>query len=211
MLIRLRTKIRTYLVTGLLTILPIVATIFIINFCIDSFDKLFGSPFRDFVERYGFPGIKIVVFAVEFGIAIVLITLVGLFVTNFIGRTILGWTEGLLARVPIISRIYSAIKQLIQTLFLRKQDTFTSVVLVEYPRKGIHSIGLVMSETKGEIKKISKEELLNVFIPTTPNPTSGFLLVVPKKETIPLDMSVEDGIKLIVSGGIIIPHKEKNG
>lgn len=203
---RLRPRIRAYFVSGLLTVLPIMATIFTINLFINFFDRIFGFPFRNFIQDYRFPGIRLILFGVEFCMAIILIFLIGLFVTNFIGRAILEWAEGVLAKLPIISKVYSATKQLIHTLFfLKERDSFASVVLVEYPRKGVYSIGLVTGSSKGEMKKISDEELVNVLIPTTPNPTSGFLLIVPKSETIPLNMSIEEGIKLIVSGGILSP------
>jgi uncharacterized membrane protein len=204
-----RTKIRAYFITGLLTVLPIIVTILVLSFFINFLDHLFGAPFKDFIERYRFPGIGLVVFIVEFAVAILLIILIGLFVTNFVGKAILGWSEAILSKVPIISKVYSAIKQLIQTLFIKRGESFTSVVLVEYPRKGIHSIGFVTTKTKGELNKIGKEELINVFIPTTPNPTSGYLLIVPQKDVIPLNMSIEDGLKLIISGGIVSPE-EKN-
>ena len=115
--------------------------------------------------------------------------------------------------MPLISSIYSVLKQIFETFFSTKTQAFSKVVMLEYPRKGIWILGFVSSELRGEVKEKFAEEMLNVFIPTTPNPTSGFLIFVPKKDTIELDMKVEEGIKFVISGGLVepenLPRKKK--
>lgn len=208
MVVKLKMRLRTYFVTGALTILPVIVTLYIINIGINLLDAFFGSLFTSFIEQYKFPGIKLLIFAIEFVLALFIIILTGFFMTNFIGRRILSWGEGAIGRLPVVRRIYNAVKQLIETLFKRR-DSFNQVVLVEYPRKGIYSIGFVTCKTTGDAQKVSPDELINVFIATTPNPTSGMLIIAPKNQTIPLKMSVEEGIKLIISGGIIAPDNDE--
>ena len=113
--------------------------------------------------------------------------------------------ERVLDKMPVVRTIYSAIKQIMQTVMSTNSESFRDVVLVEYPRKGIWVIGFVTGETKGEVQTLNKETLINVFIPTTPNPTSGFLLFLPKKDLIYMKMKVEDAVKMVISGGIVTP------
>jgi uncharacterized membrane protein len=114
-------------------------------------------------------------------------------------------TEHLLARMPIVRSVYSAIKQIFETIFRQQSQAFREVVLFQFPRPGIWTLGFITGVTKGEVQSRTGDELVNVFVPTTPNPTSGFLLFVPRKDVTVLGMSVEDGIKMVVSGGILTP------
>jgi uncharacterized membrane protein len=138
-------------------------------------------------------------------IAIVFFVVVGFITRNFFGKLIVRLSENIMRRVPVISNIYGAIKQIFETVMASQSDAFKEVVMFEYPRKGIWVLGFVTGKTKGEVQAASKQETVNVFLPTTPNPTSGFLLFLPKSEVIYMDMSVEEGLKMIVSGGIITP------
>ena len=132
-------------------------------------------------------------------------TLVGSLATGLFGRTLIRIWENILNRMPVVRSVYSAIKQILETVMAAQSDAFRQAVLVQYPRKDIWAIGFVTGSTKGEVGKNVSEKMINVFMPTTPNPTSGFLLFFPEKDLIYLKMSVEDALKLVVSGGMVIP------
>jgi uncharacterized membrane protein len=133
------------------------------------------------------------------------LVLVGAFTANLLGRTFLRISERILDRMPIIRGIYATIKQVFETILSHQSDAFRQVVLVEYPRRGIWALGFLTGETLGEVQNLTKERVLNIFLPTTPNPTSGFLLFIPEDDIIILDMTVEEGIKMVMSGGIVTP------
>lgn len=128
-----------------------------------------------------------------------------MFAAGFIGRFFVRIWESLLARMPVIRSVYSALKQIFETVLAQQSTAFRQVVLVEYPRRGTWALGFVSGVSKGEVQRLTKDDCINVFLPTTPNPTSGFLLFVPKDDVIPLEMSVEDGLKMVISGGIVTP------
>ena len=143
-------------------------------------------------------------------IGFTIITLIGAIAAGFIGRWIILLGERLLNRMPVVRSIYGASKQILETVLASQSDAFRDVVLVEYPRKGLWVVGFVTGKTKGEINSKLSQETVNVFIPTTPNPTSGFLLFCPKDELFYLKMSVEDAVKLVVSAGIVTPKNLKS-
>jgi uncharacterized membrane protein len=124
---------------------------------------------------------------------------------GFMGRLWKRISEDMLARMPVIRNIYSALKQILETVFADHSAAFREAVLIEYPRRGIWAVGFITGRTEGEVQNTTEEECINIFLPTTPNPTSGFLLFVPKKDLIPLSMTVEEAIKMVISGGIITP------
>ncbi len=200
---KLRTKLKTFFATGLLVILPTVLTVFVLW-------KLFVfvDSIRPFIARfigYDIPGLGVIV-------TIAVIFLVGMLTANVLGKRVVGWGDSIVGRIPLVRFIYLGIKQLLEALSLGRKNLFREVVLVEYPRKGIYTLGFVSAECRGEIQEATKEELVNVFIFTTPNPTSGMLIMAPKKDVIPLRMSVEEGLKLVISGGIIAPpHQQLDG
>ncbi len=200
-------KIRGYFLTGLVAVLPLVVTIWILYRIFLFIDKRLTA----IIEPFDLPlpwlwmGKGLTLLAI-----LILILLVGLFVRNIIGRRLLTWGEGLLYRVPIVRRIYPFVRQVSNALLGQKKKFFQRVVLVEYPRKGVYSLGFVTKEAAPEIGKKTKKRLLTIFISTTPNPTSGVLMLFPEKDTIPLEMSVEEGMKLIVSGGTVIPPTKKS-
>ena len=151
---------------------------------------------------FGLPGLGLV-------IVIVALTLIGAMSAGFVGRMLMRFYERLLSRMPVLRSIYSATKQIIETVVAHQSTAFREAVLVEYPRRGIWCIGFLTGVTRGEVQKLTDEEVLNVFLPTTPNPTSGFLLFVPRRDLIVLDMSVEEALKMVISGGIVAPPVRK--
>ena len=135
----------------------------------------------------------------------ILLTFIGFITANFLGRGIVAVGERLVDRMPFVRSIYGALKQIFETILTQSSRSFREVVLVEYPRRGIWAVGFVTSSTQGEVQNVTEENLVNVFLPTTPNPTSGFLLFVPREELRTLHMTVEEGIKMVISGGIVTP------
>tara|TARA_B100000524_G_scaffold277797_1_gene154630 strand:- start:58 stop:714 length:657 start_codon:yes stop_codon:yes gene_type:complete len=194
-------KLRSYFFTGILVTAPVVITLWIVFTLVNIFDDLV-TPFipiefnpNTFLPRE-IPGLGLL------GLIIFLI-LIGFLTANFFGRWLVNKTEIVLQNIPLIKTFYKTIKQILETVLSNKSDAFRNVVLLEYPRKGTWIIGFTTGETAGEIKKKVKKKLINVFIPTTPNPTSGFLLLVPENELTYLDVNVDDAIKTVVSAGII--------
>ena len=132
-------------------------------------------------------------------------TLIGALTAGFLGRWVIHTGERVLNRMPVIRSIYSAVKQIFETVLAQQSNAFREAVLVEYPRRGIWAIGFITGTTKGEVQNLTEETTVNIFLPTTPNPTSGFLLFIPREDVIPLDMSVEEAVKMVISGGIVTP------
>ncbi|MBI5183319.1 MAG: DUF502 domain-containing protein [Nitrospinae bacterium] len=203
---RLKYRIRNIFIAGLLVILPIGITYFILSFLFNNIDSLLspiltrllifiGLPLR---PGYRIPGLGLMA-------TILIIFIVGLLTTNIFGRKLVKFGELILEKIPVVRSVYTGAKQVINTIAHTDKKAFRQVVMVEFPRKGVYSIGFVTGETKGEVQDLTKEEVVNVFLPTTPNPTSGFLLFAPRNEITPLSMTVEDGLKLIISGGIVTP------
>jgi uncharacterized membrane protein len=144
------------------------------------------------------PGVGVVVLALA-------ITLVGALTAGFLGRFIVRIGERIVNRMPIVRSVYSASKQILETVFRDQSEAFREAVLVEYPRRDAWTIGFITGQTKGEIQELTSDEVVNVYVPTTPNPTSGFLLYIPAKDLKPLDMSVEDAVKMVISVGMVTP------
>ena len=138
-------------------------------------------------------------------LAVVLISVIGVLARYYFGKRLIEWTDNLIMRVPLLNRVYGAIKQ-VNEAFTGNKNSFKTVVLVEFPREGMHSIGFITNDQRGEVQQKTKEKVVCVFIPTTPNPTSGFLVLVPEDKVTKLDMNVADGIKYIVSLGSISPE-----
>lgn len=179
--------------TGLIVILPFVLTLYLLWFVFDFMDGLIG-PLLKVVFGRSLPG-------AGFAITILLILGTGVLATNYLGRKFLHFGDRVFTRVPLVRSVYQTLKQVVQAFVGDQKKAFRQVVLVEYPRKGLYSLAFLTNEGIGQ----NGEQMLAVFLPTTPNPTSGFLLFLPEKEVTFLDMSVEDGIKLVVSGGVIKP------
>jgi len=199
--ISLVAKLRNYFITGVVVLVPIGITLYLTKFFISISSKLI--PYKLNPNNYfpfEIPGLEILM-------SVVFITIIGGLSLSFIGKKILQIFNDLLKRIPILRTIYSAIGQMTETL-APKKGSKKSVVLVEYPRKGSWAVGFATKDNKGEISKKTNTNLVNVFIPTTPNPTSGFLLMFPKDEIKYLDMSFEDASKFIVSAGTSNPDSK---
>jgi len=192
------TNIRNYFLTGVFVLIPIGITLYLTLFLISILSKILPREINpNHYLPYNIPGLEII-------ISIILITLIGWLSLSFIGKRILNFFNNILKKIPILRTIYSAISQMTET-FTKKNSGSKSVVLIEYPRKGAWAVGFATKENKGEISNKTKTNLINVFVPTTPNPTSGFLIMFPKDEIIYLDMSFEDASKFIVSAGTSQP------
>ncbi|MDP6482512.1 MAG: DUF502 domain-containing protein [Nitrospinota bacterium] len=203
MLRRLRHHFRTVIVAGLLVIIPIWITFMLLQFLVRRLDGVLGPQVPRFFSLLGYqvseiPGLGII-------IMILGIYVFGLFAKNLFGRQVVNLTDRVLGKVPIVRTVYMASKQLLETVALQQDNGFGRVVLIEYPRRGMHCLAFVTSEAKGEVQAATRRDILNIFVPTTPNPTSGFLIFLPRDEVIPLDMSIEEGIKYVVSGGFVVP------
>ena len=143
-------------------------------------------------------------------ILFIVLTLIGALTAGLIGRWVVRTGERILNRMPVVRSVYSAIKQIFETILAQQSNAFREAVLIEYPRRGIWAIGFITGTTKGEVQNLTLEETVNIFLPTTPNPTSGFLLFVPREEVVPLDMSVEEAVKMVISGGIVTPPDRRS-
>lgn len=184
-------RLRTYFFTGLIIVLPFLLTLYFLWLVFGFVDGLIG-PVLKLIIGQRLPGVGFI-----FTVGLILGT--GMLATNYLGRRLLAWGDRLFIRLPLVRSIYQTLKQLVHAVFSEKQKAFQRVVLVEYPRKGVYSLAFLTRDVE------EAGEMVMAFVPTTPNPTSGFLLLIPKKEVKYLDMSVEDGLKLIVSGGVIVP------
>ena len=191
-------KLRNYFITGIVVSVPIGITLYLTKFFISVSSKLIPSEINpNSYLPFSIPGLEII-------LAIIFITLIGYLSLSFIGKKILQLFNGLLKKIPILRTIYSALGQMAATL-APKRNSKKSVVLIEYPRKGSWAVGFATKDNKGEISKKTNQNLVNVFVPTTPNPTSGFLLMFPKEDIIYLDMNFEEASKFIVSAGTSNP------
>jgi len=196
-------RIRNYFLTGILVTAPITITVWISWHILQFFD----ATARNLVPAGWYPDIAIP----GLGLLVVFVglILIGAMTAGLVGRLLVRASERILNNMPVVRSLYSAIKQILETVLAQRATAFRQVVLVEYPRRHIWAVGFVSGPTKGEVQRKLDQELVNVFLPTTPNPTSGFLLFVPKEDVRVLEMSIEEGIKLVVSGGIVTPEKGK--
>ena len=196
--IPLITRLRNYFLTGIVVLVPIGITLYLTKFFISISSNLIPKEINpNSYLPFSIPGLEII-------LSIIFITMIGGLSLSFIGKKILQFVNDLFKRIPILRTIYSAIGQMAETIVPKKKNK-KSVVLVEYPRKGSWAVGFATKDNKGEISKKTKKALVNVFVPTTPNPTSGFLLMFPKDEIVYLDMSFEEASKFIVSAGTSNP------
>ena len=196
-------KLRNYFITGIVVLIPIGLTLYLTKFIIEVSSRLLPNEINpNNYLPFKIPGLEIIV-------AIIFITIIGGLSLSFIGKKILQIFNDLLKRIPILRTIYSAIGQLTETFAPQNASQKKSVVLIEYPRKGTWAVGFATKDNEGEISKKINSELVNVFVPTTPNPTSGFLLMFPKSEIKYLDMTFEEASRFIVSAGTS-ENKDKN-
>jgi uncharacterized membrane protein len=195
--------VRNRFITGVVIAAPIGVTLFLVSGFIAFVDNRVKPfiPERWNPETYlsfAVPGLGLI-------LAVVALTLLGALTANFLGRSVLSTAERIVARVPLVRNIYSALKQIFQTLASNRAASFQEVVLVEYPRVGVWAVGFVSREARGEVALALGDDYAGVFVPTTPNPTSGFLIYVRRSEMKTLKMTVEEGAKLIISAGLVMP------
>ncbi|MFH1655750.1 MAG: DUF502 domain-containing protein [Candidatus Omnitrophota bacterium] len=201
-------KLKTYFITGLLIFLPVTITIYILITVFRFFDNILGRFINLYLIRTGgfyIPGLGIILF-------ILVVFIIGFFTSHFFGRKIFPVLERFfLLKPPVVRNIYPLIKKIINFVISQGKPAFKKAVLVEYPRKGIHSIGFVANESMKEAKdKVKNEDLVNVFIPTSPGPLTGFFILVSKKELIYLDITIEEAFEMIISAGVVNPDDIKN-
>lgn len=197
---------RRYLIAGLLIWLPLGVTVMVIKLLVDMMDQtllvLPAAYHPDVVLGFHVPGLGVL-------LSVTVVLLTGVVVANFFGRRLVALWEKALARIPLVRPIYSAVKQLTETVFTSGGQSFRKVLLIEYPRKGVWTLAFQTGTAVGEAQIKTGEEVINIYVPTTPNPTSGFFLMVLRSEVVELDMSVDDGLKMIISMGAVVPKWNK--
>jgi len=201
-------RLRGYFLAGILVTAPLGVTAllawWIITFIDESVTPLIPAQYNpETYLPFSLPGLGLVVL-------VIFLTLIGALTAGFLGRWLVHTGERILNRMPVIRSVYSAVKQIFETVLAQQSNAFREAVLVEYPRRGIWAIGFITGTTKGEVQNLTEETTVNIFLPTTPNPTSGFLLFVPREDVVPLDMSVEEAVKMVISGGIVTPPDRRS-
>ena len=206
-------RLRRHFFAGLLVVTPLVITLWIVAWLINLIDGNARQFLGNVLDRFGLKyhvtvfGHDYQVIPIGFGLLLVFLTicLVGMIASNFIGRRVIHVVDRLIRRVPGVSWIYNATHQVSHAFLNRNKNLFSEVIFVEYPRRGIFSLGFVTNREMPGVQTATGEKIATVFIPTTPNPTSGYLLLIPERECIPCPMTVEESMKLIISGGVVIP------
>ena len=194
--------LRRYLIAGLLLWIPIWVTLLVIGFLVNLMDKslaLIPKAYKpETLLGVHIPGLGLV-------ITVIIVLVTGMIVTNFLGRRLVNVWERFLAKIPLVRTIYKSVKQVVETIFSSKGQAFRQVILLQYPRAGLWSIAFKTGEGTPAIENEVGEKVISLFVPTTPNPTSGFLILVPEKDTRVLDMSVDDALKMVISLGVMQP------
>jgi len=199
-------RLRAYFLAGVLVAAPILLTVYLTWSFISIIDGVVRAvlPDRFNPETYlRVPGIGLIM-------TVVALTLVGAATANYVGRVFLRLSERLLARMPVIRGVYGAAKQIFETVLAKQSNTFREAVLVEYPRRDMWTIAFITQRTEGEVRDLTGPDPISVYIPTTPNPTSGFLVFVPRSDVVPLAMTVEEAIKMVISTGIVTPPDRRS-
>ncbi|MBI5874694.1 MAG: DUF502 domain-containing protein [Deltaproteobacteria bacterium] len=199
---------KRYFITGLLVVVPLYLTVYIFALIVAYMDRLLNylpeSLRPDTYLKFHMPGLGVIV-------TIIVVFVIGILATNLLGKKLVEIGDAILAKIPLFRSIYKPLKQFMETFFVTGYSGFRRVVLVEFPSKGMYSVGFLTGVADGEVQSKTKEKVVNVFLPTTPNPTTGFYILIPEKDIIPLEMSVEDAFKLIITGGMVSPEKAKQG
>ncbi|MGM9453944.1 DUF502 domain-containing protein [Legionella bozemanae] len=198
-------SLRSYLLAGLVVWLPILITMGVLRFIIDLLDNtvaLIPKAYQpeQLIGHY-VPGIGVI-------LSLIILLVTGVIVTNYLGQRLVGWGESILDRIPLVRSIYKTVKQVINAVLSTNSEAFRKVVLIEYPRKGLWTIAFQTGTANTAINNKTKDEMISVFIPTTPNPTSGFLIMLPRNDVIELDMSIDEALKFIISLGVMPPLSE---
>ncbi len=195
--------LRRYIVAGVFVWVPIWVTLLVLRFIVDLFDTILDFIPHQFQPDH-FLGFHIPGLGLIFALIIVVVT--GMSVTNILGNRLVEYWEYLLSRIPLVRSIYHAVKQVLTTVFSSSEESFRNVVLIEYPRKGIWSVAFQTGTGFHHAEGLGDEELMTVFVPTTPNPTSGFLMIVPRKDTLKVNLGVDEALKMVISLGVVMPH-----
>jgi len=204
----LRKGIRSIFLAGIITILPLGFTVFVVIFLVNLLGNITGRVLKYVPALSSLPTYVITI--IGFFTLMVLIFLIGTVTSSFIGRWFIKLTDRFFSKLPFVRSVYSSARQLTDTLFIDR-SALKEVVVIEYPRKGIYTLAFVTNDKTWEIKRRTKIICVNVFVPTSPNPTSGFYLLIPEKDIIPTGLPIEWGFKIIVSGGIVLPKERKIG
>lgn len=199
-------NLRRYLIAGILIWLPIVVTIVVVSFLIGLMDfaiKLVPRPYRpEALLGFDIPGLGFI-------LSIIVLLITGVLAANIVGRSMVKMWESVLQRIPVVRSIYSAVKKFAELVFSDTNASFKKVLLIEYPRKGVYSLAFQTSSELGEVQGRTGQDVVCTFVPTTPNPTSGFIIIVPRKDIIVLDMEVDEALKMIISLGVVVPKWRK--
>ncbi len=200
-------RLRRYLIAGILVWVPLGVTSALVYVAVGFTDKtlvLIPEKYRP-LELFGFniPGLGVI-------LALIVLLVTGVLAANFVGRAFMGGWESLMERIPVIRTIYSAAKKFSEIMFSESGQSFKKVLLIEYPRKELYSLAFQTSTDLGEVQGRTGEEVVCCFVPTTPNPTSGLIIIVPRKDVIELDMDVDDALKMIISLGVVVPSWRKD-
>lgn len=202
----IKKALKTNLIAGLLVVTPLAATVFLLRLIFRWADKiilLIPEAYRpDAYLPFNIPGLGII-------LLVMTLFMIGFLARNILGRTLVRLGERIMDNIPLVNKFYQAVKQLVETIFTGGGKDFRRVVLIEYPRKGLYALAYVTGKTYPEFQDKTDKPVINLFLPTTPNPTSGFYLMVPEEDVIPLDISVEDSFKILISGGILNPDEVK--
>lgn len=201
--------LRRWFFTGLIVTAPVLLTGYLTWVIVGVIDGYVASFLPSNLNPQNYVSFPLPGFGIIIGA--ILIIIIGALATGFFGRSLVRLGENLVGRLPVVRSVYGATKQIMETVMASQSDAFREAVLIEYPRRGIWAIGFVTGKTRGEVQNLSSEDLVNVFVPTTPNPTSGFLLFFARDEIISLDMGVEEAVKMVVSGGIVTPDDPRAG
>ncbi|MEQ8195560.1 MAG: DUF502 domain-containing protein [Rhodospirillales bacterium] len=201
--VSLGAKLRSSFFAGILVTVPIALTVYLVWVLVHFVDDVIASilPNQWNPNTYlpfDVPGLGLIIFVVA-------MVFIGAVTASFLGRFFHRRFDRIMNRLPVVRSIYSAIKQIMETVFSQRARAFREAVLVEYPRRDIWTIAFITGETKGEVKNLHEDDIINIYVPTTPNPTSGFLLFVPKRDVIPLGMNVDEALKMVISTGIVTP------
>jgi len=195
-------KLRNLFFTGLLVLLPVVISLKLVFWGFEKTDQILGNLIQQLLEKYF--NYSEPIYGLGLGVLVILIILTGVFAKNYLGKKLIAIGERILDKIPILNTIYNVIKQVIES-FSKDKNAFQKVVLIEYPRAGIYSPGFLTGDAPTETMDKTGKQMVNVFVPTSPNPTTGYLVFVPMDDVIVLDTSVEDGFKLLLSAGVIKP------
>ncbi len=204
-------RLRNDFFKGILISAPVFITFYVAWILIKFFDNKVTPIIGPLIPNnlnpstylpFEIPGVGLITVFIFF-------SFIGFLTTGLFGRAFSSLSEKILSKMPVLRNIYSGLKQLFEAILNKKSNSFREVVLIEYPRKGIWAMGFLTGNTEGEVQRITKNSLINIFLPTTPNPTSGFLLFLPSKDVVRLSMTVEEGIKMIISAGMLTPSEKQ--